>query len=140
MAASPIVENVADPSASAAANLLVCLPSLPADALERVRANVAAAFPTETVLIASPEAIPENNRPQPSLLSYTHQRSNFGWVLAAGDYLAATDLALSTSAETVVLLGDHEISSTLLENFVAEIRTNHADLVLPRYTTNPTDG
>jgi len=140
MAASPIVENVADPSASAAANLLVCLPSLPADALERVRANVAAAFPTETVLIASPEAIPENDRPQPSLLSYTHQRSNFGWVLAAGDYLAATDLALSTSAETVVLLGDHEISSTLLENFVAEIRTNHADLVLPRYTTNPTDG
>ena len=141
MAASPIVENITNPSTSVTAKLLVCLPSLPADALERVRANVAA-FLTETVLIASPEAVPGKCDLQQCLASLpmpTHG-SNSCWVLTAGDYLAATDLALSTNAETVVLLGDHEISTTLLENFVAEIRTNHADLVLPRYTTNPTDG
>jgi hypothetical protein len=140
MAASSIVENVANQSTSANAKLLVCLPSLPAEVLEHVRANVTAAFLTETVLIASPEVIPGNDKQQSSLLSYTHPRSNFGWVLTAGDYLAAAELVLSTNVETVVLFGDHEISSALLEKLVTEIHTSNADLVLPRYTTNPTEG
>jgi len=140
MAASPILDNANNTSPTASASLLVCLPSLPADMLDRMRATIAATFPAETVLIASPEVTPENASSQPSLLSYVHPRSNLGWVLAAGDYLAAADLALSTNSETVVLLGDHEISSALLASLVAEIRTRQADLVLPRYTTSPTDG
>jgi len=140
MAASPILDNDTNPSPAASANLLVCLPSLPADTLGRMRTAIAAAFPGETVLIASPEGAPENSPTQPSLLAYTHPRSNFGWVLAAGDYLAAADLVLTTNSETIVLLGDQEISSALLASLVAEVRTHHADLVLPRYTTSPTDG
>ena len=140
MAASPILDNANSPAAVTSANLLVCLPSLPTEALQRMQANIASAFPSEIVLIASPESAPENGSSRPSLLSYAHPRSNSGWALAAGDYVAATDLALTKNSAVVVLLGDGEISADLLAALVAEIRTHQADLVLPRYTTNPTDG
>jgi hypothetical protein len=140
MPASPILDNVNDPAASASASLLVCLPSLSAEAHRRMQSNIATAFPAETVLIASPEAAPESVSSRASLLSYAHPRSNSGWVLAAGDYVAAIDLALGTNSDAVVLLGDSEISSALLAALVAEIRTHQTDLVLPRYTTSPTDG
>src|SRR5580658_4227189 len=140
MPASPILDNVNDPAASASASLLVCLPSLSAEAHRRMQSNIATAFPAETVLIASPEATPESVSSRASLLSYAHPRSNSGWVLAAGDYVAAIDLALGTNSDAVVLLGDSEISSALLAALVAEIRTHQTDLVLPRYTTSPTDG
>jgi len=140
MAASPILDNTTNSSPAEPTSLLVCLPSLPADMLDRMRTTIATAFPTETVLIASPEGTLENSSSQPSLLPYAYPRSNFGWVLAAGDYLAAADLALSTNSETVVLLGDQEISSALLASLVTEVRTRQADLVLPRYITSPTDG
>jgi len=143
MAASPILDNVANattPSASASASLLVCLPSLPAEALQRIRATIATAFPSETVLIASPEGAPENASSQPALLPYAHPRSNSSWVLAAGDYVAATELAIAKNSDAIVLLGDGEISSASLASLVAEVRTHQTDLVLPRYTTAPTDG
>jgi hypothetical protein len=128
MPASPILDNVNDPAASASASLLVCLPSLSAEAHRRMQSNIATAFPAETVLIASPEATPESVSSRASLLSYAHPRSNSGWVLAAGDYVAAIDLALGTNSDAVVLLGDSEISSALLAALVAEIRTHQTDL------------
>ena len=105
-----------------------------------MRATIAAAFPGEIVLIASPEGTAETASAQPSLLPYAQPRSNVGWVLAAGDYAAATGVALTTSADAVLLLGEFDVSSAVLATLVAEIRTHKADLVLPRYTTKPGDG
>jgi hypothetical protein len=140
MAASPIVENSTNDSPAVAASLLVCLPSLSADALQRMRSAITTAFPGENILVASPEGTEKNVSFEPSLLSYAHPRSNHGWALAAGDYAAATDLALSANVEAVLLLGESDISSALLTALAAEIRTRQADLVLPLYTTRPTDG
>jgi hypothetical protein len=139
MAASPIPDKVNAAAASATASLLVCLPSLPAEELQRMRDIITSAFPSESVLIASPESASEQSS-QKSLLSYAHPRANFAWVLAAVDYLAATDLALTTNADAVVLLGENDLSPVLLAELTAAIRTQQADLVLPRYGTGPTDG
>ncbi len=142
MTPSTSIENVTNPSALARGAVLVCIPSVSAEALDRIRSVIAESFPSEKVLIASPEGAAEkpSSHSQVSLLPYTHPRSNFGWVLAAGDYRAAAEVALATNAEVAVLLGDQEISSSVLAALVAEIRDQRVDLVLPCYTTGPTDG
>src|SRR5882762_11997092 len=84
------------PSAFAATgSLLVSLVPLPPDAFETMLANLALAFPGETVLVATPDAAPQHSADSPlRLLPYTVTTvSASPWTLTAADYLNTYKLA-----------------------------------------------
>src|SRR5258708_19773399 len=65
--------NIASASeATATSSLLVSLASLPADAFETTIANLALAFPSQNVLVATPDNVPQLSSGGPlPLLPYT---------------------------------------------------------------------
>ena len=142
MSAYPIAESVEPSGIVQASKLLICLPSLPVEALQMMMATISEAFPGEEVTIASSDAGSQNSASTNSvrIVGYSHPRPQFEWVLAAGDYVAAAELLQAQDASAVILLGDLEISADLLRSLFTELREKHTDLVLPRYHTGPTEG
>ncbi len=136
------------PARNSTAELLICLPALAPDALPNALQAVASAFPSEPVLVACAHA-PENSADFPSLnlIPYTTTRSDVGWILAAGDYAAAAQLALEHNARAVILLGGdtaalshpNAIDPALLRNLIDCLRSKNIDLVLPRFAVGPND-
>ena len=130
------------------AELLICLPALAAGALPSTFQSIAAAFPSESVLVAC-AAPPEDTSPWPSLelIPYSSARSDVGWLLAAGDYAAASHLALEHKATAVILIGGdttalsapNALNPSLLRSFIDCMRSKNIDLVLPRFAPGPND-
>jgi hypothetical protein len=91
----------------ATGSLLVSLVPLAPDALETMLANLALAFPNETVLVATPDAAPQLSSDSPlRLLPYTVTTvSASPWILTATDYLNTYKLAQENHATACVLLG-----------------------------------
>src|SRR6185437_5942134 len=94
MASTPAHIDAATQQADAAtkARLLISLPLLPNGSLDAMLANLAAAFPGQSVLVATPVAVPNGSSPAiPNgiqLLPYTPAvTSATTWVLTAADYL-----------------------------------------------------
>jgi hypothetical protein len=138
----------APPTRDSTAELLICLPALAPDAIPAALHAIAAALPSETVLVACDHA-PENPSDFPSLdvIPYTSSRSDVGWILATADYASAAQLALEHKARAVILLGGdtsaisspQAINPILLRNLVDCIRSKNIDLVLPRFAIGPND-
>jgi len=136
------------PAQRSTAELLICLPALAPDALPYALQSIASAFPSESVLVACAHA-PENSADFPSLdlIPYTSARSDVGWILAAGDYSSAAQLALEHNARAIILLGGdtaalstpNALDPNLLRSLVDCLRTKNVDLVLPRFSIGPND-
>jgi glucosylglycerate synthase len=131
------------PASHSVAEVLVCLPSLAAAAMPPAFEAIAAAFPNESVLVASsaPQAgIADYPSLEPVL--YTSAIADIGWVLATSDYAAAAHIAVDRNARVTILLGDDNapINPTLLRDLADTIRTKNIDLALPRFDIGPTDG
>jgi hypothetical protein len=132
----------------AVAEVLICLPTLNAEAFPSALQAVAAAFPNESVLVATASP-PEDLTHWPSLeiIPYTSTRSDVGWILAAGDYASAAHLALERNARAVILLGGdsgalsapNALNPALLRGLVDCLRSKNIDLVLPRFAQGPND-
>jgi hypothetical protein len=131
--------------------VLLCLPSLPDFALGDTLSAIAGAFPGESVTIATP-VLPSDLTPWPTLHliasspDSTLGQAGTGWVLAAADFAASASLLQSTSAEikAVLLLSSPApdappLDPALLRSLADGIRHSTIDLVLPRYTPDPTD-
>jgi glucosylglycerate synthase len=160
MSSSPLTADATQPSAQAdagpipapirrsTAELLLCLPALAPDALPAAFHAIASAFPTEPILVAC-AAPPEDTSAFPTLelIPYTTTRSDVGWILAAGDYAAAAQLAVEHNARAVILLGGdtgtistpNTLDPTLLRSFIDCMRGKNIDLVLPRFAPGPND-
>ena len=126
------------------ATVLVCLPSVPADALFTVLDNLVAALPGQNLLVASPDASADTvDAGGPvRMISFRPQSPHSGWILTAADYLAAANLAREQNVSTTLLLGVEaaSLSSDSLRALSAEITEGGADLVLPRYRIGPHEG
>ena len=153
MSSTPLIADATQPAPpppapARNAEILICLPALAPDALPHALQAIAAALPSETILVAS-AASPENPSDFPTLdiIPYTSARSDVGWILAAGDYASAAQLALEHNARAVILLGGDTtalsapsaLDPTLLRNLVDCIRSKNIDLVLPRFSIGPND-
>jgi glucosylglycerate synthase len=130
------------PASHSVAEVLVCLPSLAAAAMPSAFEAIAAAFPNESVLVASsaPQAgIADYPSLEPVL--YTSAIADIGWVLATSDYAAAAHIAVDRNVRAVILLGDDNapINPALLRDLADTIRTKNIDLALPRFDIGPTD-
>jgi hypothetical protein len=137
----------ATPSAAldtSASTLLISLCPLGADALPKLLANLALAFPTQPILVATPDPAPT---PAPAetlrVISYTPAVvSPGGWVLTAADYLNTYKLLQEHKSAACLLLGAEaqSLSPDALRALADGVATGGADLVAPRYTVGPRDG
>ena len=124
-----------------AARLLLCVPSLPDEALETFLEDLATVFRADEVLIASPDLDEaEFAPPLPvTVLDTTRVRSD--WVLTAGDFLAANELAQKHDAASVLLLGADVCSlpAATIRQMADQIAAG-TDLVVPAYSLGLHDG
>ena len=153
MSTSPLIADATQPPPPApaparSAEILICLPALSPDALQHALHAITTALPSENLLVASAHA-PDNPSDFPTLdiIPYTSARSDVGWILAAGDYASAAQLALEHNTRAVILLGGDTAAlsapdafdPTLLLNLIDCIRTKNIDLVLPRFSIGPNE-
>src|ERR1700744_1787158 len=96
-------ERKLEPGASP--RLLLCVPSLPGDVLPGLLADLATVFRRDEVLIASPDLEEPESAPALPLTVFDGTRVRSDWVLTAGDYIAANELAQRHDAAQVLLLG-----------------------------------
>jgi hypothetical protein len=101
------VDLTSAPATGATGNLLVSLVPLSQEAFEATLSNLALAFPGETVLVATPDAAPQQSSDSPlRLLPYTVTTvSASPWILTAADYVNTYKLAQENHASACVLLG-----------------------------------
>jgi hypothetical protein len=139
---SAISDATTTPASAGPSSLLISLTPLSAEALPQLLANLALAFPTRNLLVATPDPAPEQP-PAPNIrvLSATPAVSApGGWILNAADFLNTYKLALEHNSSACLLLGAESESLSpdalhALANAVA-----NADLVTPRYALGPRDG
>ena len=130
-------------AAGGARPLLICLPSMTAEAGATVIPGLAQVFAGQNVVIATPDHGGEQPAADglPHLIPYTTSRGSGDWVLNIEDYVAAANLAEQRGASAVLLLGTD--ASTLapqaLKAMQAAVEAG-ADLALPRYHTTPDEG
>ena len=115
MASSSSIESVGVPQQMASSErntqpsgsprVLLCVPSLPEDKLFGLLADLATVFRRDEVLIASPDLEEPEDAPALPLTVFDGTRVRSDWVLTAGDYVAANQLAQQHGAPQVLLLG-----------------------------------
>jgi hypothetical protein len=123
------------------ARLLLCVPSLPEDTLPGLLADLATVFRRDEVLIASPDLEEPESAPALPLTVFDGTRVRSDWVLTAGDYIAANELAQRHDAAQVLLLGADvcALPATAIREMADKIAAG-ADLILPAYCLGAHDG
>jgi hypothetical protein len=132
-------ERSVQPGASP--RLLLCVPSLPDDALPALLADLATVFRKDEVLIASPDLEEPESATALPLTVFDGTRVRSDWVLTAGDYIAASELAQKHDAAQVLLLGaDVCALPAAAIRSMADMIAAGADLTVPAYCLGPHDG
>jgi hypothetical protein len=142
MASIQTNHEIASATPAPSGSLLVSLAPLSPDALEAMLANLALAFPTQTVLVATPEAAPPSvsGTSLHLLPNSSAAVSTTPWVHTAADYLNAAKLVQENQASACLLLGAE--SQTLQPEAIQSLAaaTNSSDLAVARYNLGPREG
>jgi glucosylglycerate synthase len=133
--------------ATTTGSLLVSLPPLPNGSFDTMLANLAAAFPTQTVLVAAPGTAP-NGTPHATpdniqLVPYTPTAtSSTHWVLTPADYLNTFKGAEQTQASACLLLGAEcqSLAPEAIRALASSITASNVDLAIARYNLGPREG
>ena len=97
----------------AVASLLVSLAALPRESIDLLLENLAAAFPGESLVVATADASASTASGSIQLVTYAPPApSTGGWTLTAADFLNAYELASQHEAKAVLLLGSEAQSLT----------------------------
>lgn len=123
------------------ARLLLCVPSLPEDMLPGLLADLATVFRRDEVLIASPDLEEPESAPALPLTVFDGTRVRSDWVLTAGDYIAANELAQKHDSAQVLLLGTDvcALPAAAIRAMADKIAAG-ADLIVPAYSLGAHDG
>jgi hypothetical protein len=136
------IDLASTPSTAVTSSLLVSLVPLAPDALETMLANLALAFPDETVLVATPDAAPQHSSDSPlRIIPYTVTTvSATPWILTATDYLNTYKLAQENHATACVLLGAE--SQSLHPEAIRALAKSalQSDLTTAHYDLGPREG
>ena len=125
----------------ASPRLLLCVPSLPGDGLPVLLADLATVFRKDEVLVASPDLEEPKSTAALPLTVFDGTRVRNDWVLTAGDYIAANELAQKHDAAQVLLLGaDVCALPAAAIRAMADAIAAGADLIVPAYCLGPHDG
>jgi hypothetical protein len=149
MASTPSNTATADhePAPPAETSLLIHLTALSPEAVEPALANLALAFPGQTIPVAVPDIAPNLTASQSfntlRLLTYTPAvSSTTSWILTAADYLNTFKLAQEHNAAACLMLGadSHTLSPESIRNLAAAALSSSSDLVVSHYHVGPREG
>ena len=137
--ANPIPEATTS-SAKAGSGLLVLISAMPAEQRESVLANLAAAYPQQEMLVASPDPQPEEMRPWLRFIPAPASKVN--WTLTAADFVSAFQLAEKNQARAILMLGPESgaLSVGELRSLARAVLSDQIDLALPCYALPPYAG
>jgi hypothetical protein len=142
---TPISDNATQPDPGApASGLLVSLTPLSAEALEATLANLAAAFPSQTIDIATSDSVPASVTP-PNFRLTTYSSATpatAAWMLTAADYLSTHKLLQDRPCPACLLLGpeSQSLAPETLRALADGVLSGRCDLALPHYDLGPRDG
>jgi glucosylglycerate synthase len=125
--------------------ILISLSPLSPDALGITLANLATAFPNQSVLVATADPAPpvQPEISQLRLITYTPTIPvPGGWVLTAADFLNTYKLMQENKSAACLLLGAEaqSLHPEALRALAEAVLTGGADLTSPRYNLSPRDG
>lgn len=149
MASTPThTDSATQPAvASTTGNLLVSLPPLPNGAFDTMLANLAAAFPLQTVLVATPMSTPDGaTHTTPAnihLVPYTPAAtSTTNWFLTAADYLNNFKAAQESQATGCLLLGAEaqSLNPEAIRALASPILVPGTDLSVAHYDLGAREG
>jgi glucosylglycerate synthase len=139
MATADSISELSSSSPPPAVDLLVLVPLLLPENLEALLANLAAVFPAEGLLIATPSPTPAQTQ---GLRLIAAPPANSGWSLTAAGFLQASQLAQEHHARAILILGpgSDSLGPGGLQLLANGVLTSSLDLALPRYTVPPHTG
>jgi hypothetical protein len=147
MASVPVSDHASAnvPQTPSASTLLVSLSPLTPEALSATLANLAAAFPDQPVLVATPDPEPPTPPTAAHLNLITHTPATAApaaWVLTAADYLNTFKLMQEHQSPACLLLGPEaqSLAPEALRALAEAVLTRGCDLTMPHYTLGPRDG
>jgi|SRR5579862_254797 len=125
---------------SAHPGLFVKLPSMPTSQLEQVVTNLASSYPAESLVIATPDAVPAG--PHPPVGIETVPATNPSWTLTAADFVSAHQLAVKNEAKGVLILGAEasSLDAHVLRDLANAVLGEGMDLAVPHYDLPPNAG
>jgi len=128
------------PSANLGAGLLVLLAAMPPGNPEAVLGNLAAAFPAESLIIASPDVLPTDANHSRRIV--TAPASNISWTLTAADFATAYQLAEKHKATAILILGADSgaLSSSAFLELANPVLQPETDLAVASYQLSPHAG
>jgi hypothetical protein len=140
MATADPVPDITAASARPCDGLVILLAAMTAEQRESVLANLTAAFPAESVLVASPDAVAAES--YPSLRIVAAPAANASWTLTAADFVSAYQLADKNKACAILMLGPESGSlvSSALRALANAVLTGSTDLAVPCYELPPHAG
>jgi hypothetical protein len=140
MATADSILDLTAASARHGTGLLVLLAVMAPEQLEVVLVNLAAAFPAEGLLVASPDAIPADS--YPSLRIVAAPAANAAWTLTACDFVNAYQLADKNKARGLLMLGPESgsLGASALHGLANAVLTTPTDLAVSRYDLPPHAG
>ena len=139
MASTQQLSDLAPQTAFSKAGLLVVLASLPPEHLNITFANLSAAFGSEPLLVATPDAPSTSEGPHRILST---PPTNASWALTAADFLNAYQLADEHHPSGVLILGPecHSLEPAGLRAMASAAVSGSIDLAVPRYHFPPNAG
>lgn len=122
------------------ADLLVFVAPMAAESLENLFANLAAVFPAEDLVIATPNDT--SGTAYPTLRVISTQATDAVWPLAASDFVNAVSAAKANEARTVLMLGPgaDSLSASAIRDLAGAVSDSTFDLAAPHYSIPPNAG
>jgi glucosylglycerate synthase len=140
MATANSVPESHSTAVAARTGLLVFVAPMDSEQLESIFANLTTLFPTEELLIATPNDT--SGTAYPALRVISTQSTNAVWPLAATDFANAIHAAKDNEARAVLMLGPgaDSLSSSALRDLSTVVSDSTSDLAVPHYSLPPNAG
>ncbi|MGA7343852.1 MAG: hypothetical protein WBE72_00380 [Terracidiphilus sp.] len=140
MATADSIPAATSASPRPATDLLVVVAAMPTEQFESVLANLAAAFPADSLLVATPNELASN--PFPGLRIVSAAPAHAAWTSTAADFVNAFELAQAENARAILLLGpgSESLNAMALHGLASAVLASSVDLAVPSYTLPPHAG
>lgn len=134
MATANPIPDTRSPDAPPGIGLLVTVAEMPPEQLESVFASLTSTFPSDELIIATPNET--GGTAYPALHIVPTQATNAVWPLAATDFVNAHQLAVDHKARAILMLGpgSNSLSASALRNLANAALRTPTDLAVPHYT------
>jgi hypothetical protein len=134
------MQDLSTPSERSGNGLLVLLAPMQAEQLEAVLANLSSLFPPQSLLVATPEALPPESYPALQMIAAPAAKSSM--TLTAADFVNAHQLAEQQDASAILMLGPESgsLSGDAVRRLANAVLSAATDLAIPSYELPPHAG